>query len=237
MSVRRYDSRTAMYAAAAEYIVGAALDDVASEGQCTIALAGGATPQPFYECLSRPPLHDRMPWSAAHFFWSDERVSANAGELNCAMARDALLGHVPIDEGNIHRPRTELGDVAAIAEDYEQQMRAFFASGSAYPAFDIMMLGMGEDGHVASLFPGETSLQEHERWVVPVEGAHTKPSVPRITFTLPVINSARRVVFLMTGKRKMAILDEIVRDPEKAAKRYPAAMAQPEGELTWFVSE
>jgi 6-phosphogluconolactonase len=148
---------------------------------------------------------------------------------------------VDIPPANINRIPTEIDSAQAAAEGYEKTLRKFFPpavgseEGRYFPSFDLVLLGLGQDGHTASLFPGEAALEERDRWVVAVEGSSASPPVPRITLTLPVINEAKCVLFLASGSNKLKVLQEILNNPHSAI--YPAAHVRPAGKLLWFIDE
>ena len=222
------DVRELMHAAADE-VVRRAEEAVREHGRFTWVLSGGSTPRDLYRLLASPPHCDRMPWSAVHVFWGDERhVPPDHPDSNFRMAREALLDAVPLPAANVHRIRAEEPDAAAAANAYEAELRAFFPEG--WPRFDLVLLGLGRDAHTASLFPGGTAVRERERLVVApwVESQHTF----RITLTPPVLNHARRCMFLVSGEDKAEALRAVLegaRDPE----RYPAQIV--EGRSLWMV--
>lgn len=193
-----------------------------------MALAGGSTPEATYRLLARD-YADRIDWSRVHVFFGDERtVPPEYEDSNYRMAREALLDHVPV--GGVHRMRGELPPAEA-ARAYEEELREFFGPGEV-PGFDLILLGIGEDGHTASLFPNTPALDVTDRWVVenPVE----KLDTVRLTLTAPAINAARAVVFLVAGEGKAGALREILEggaDP----RDYPAKLVQPAGGATWMV--
>jgi 6-phosphogluconolactonase len=195
----------------------------------TIALSGGKTPQFFFQRLTQEPYRSRIPWPKLFFFFVDERcVPPNHPDSNYRMVDEALFQKAPVDRAQIFRMKGEL-DPAAAAADYEALLRDHF-SGQAWPALDLILLGMGADGHTASLFPGTAAVQENNRWVV----ANTAPALnsTRITLTLPVLNQGRHVWFLITGKDKAAMRRQVVTGPNPLR---PASLVAPEkGELRWY---
>jgi 6-phosphogluconolactonase len=227
--IRRFESPEELAAAAAERIRRAAAD--ARLPRFTLVLAGGGTPQPVYRRLAADP---ETPWGRTLLFQGDERcVPRDAPESNWGAALRALAG-APIPEAAVFAVRGELPPAEAAAE-YEGRIRAVFglpAAETAPPAFDLILLGMGPDGHTASLFPGSPALDERRRWVTHTPAPPLEPRVPRVTMTLPVLNAARQVVFLVAGRQKLDILDEILRNPEESARRYPAARIR---RAVWFV--
>lgn len=200
-----------------------------------VALSGGSTPRAFHAVLAAPPYRDQIEWSRLEFYWGDERfVPPDDPESNYRMARETLLDQVPVEARQIHPIPTRAGDPAAVAAAYEAELRRDFALGPGeWPRFDLILLGMGPDGHTASLFPRTAALQERDRLVV----ANDVPQLQavRITLTAPVINRAAAVAFLVAGTDKadaLAAVLEGARDPE----RLPAQLVAPtDGELSWLV--
>lgn len=225
------DAAELMQAAAGE-IVRAAGQAVAARGRFTWALAGGSTPRDLYRLLASDPFRDRLPWPAIHFFWSDERhVPPDHPESNFRMAREAMLDAVPVPPDNIHRVRAEEPDAQRAAAEHEATLRSFFdLSPDAWPRFDLILLGLGKDGHTASLFPGGAAVHERERLVVApwVEAQRAY----RITLTPPVLNHARRALFLVSGEEKAGALHAVI-EGEHQPDRYPAQVV--EGNCLWMV--
>jgi 6-phosphogluconolactonase len=197
----------------------------------TIALAGGSTPRRMYEMLAAD-YGNRIDWSRVMIFWGDERfVAEDSPDSNYRMAREALLDHISIPPENIVPIRTTLFDSPQLAADaYEQALRLHFPAD--LPCFDLVLLGVGEDGHTASLFPGSPALDEYERWVAVTQA----PSQPRtrLTLTPPVLANARRLMFVVSGSGKSEVMDMIINEPEQARERYPAARIAGIGEAVWF---
>jgi len=225
---------------AARLVVELAQRRVKDNGRFTLVLSGGHTPRLLYENLSLPLFSGSMPWSKTHVFWGDERcVPKESRESNYAMARDALLMKVPLPIENVYRMPGEIGSPEEAASEYERTLRDFFIVPESpevgpFPSFDLILLGMGADGHTASLFPGDPAVDEHKRWVASVPGLAAKPPVPRITLTLPVINQAKYVLFLVTGDGKERVVETIRRDPLGAARLYPSAQVQARERLIWY---
>lgn len=219
----------ALSRAAAALFVRLAQQAIRQRGRFTVALAGGHTPRRSYEQLAHPGCRDAIPWEAVHIFWGDERcVPPGDPRSNARMADEALLRHVPIPPDHIH-PIPYEEDPGRAAARYEATLRRFFDEDP--PRFDLILLGLGEDGHTASLFPFHPALEERERWVVAVEGMDP----PRVTLTFPVLNRARRVVFLVTGANKAAIVRAVLRGPSDP-RRWPAQGVRPgPGRLLWLV--
>jgi 6-phosphogluconolactonase len=217
--------------AAAEQFVALAAAAVAARGIFTVALAGGGTPRPVYELLATEPFVQRVDWPRVHVFFGDERcVGPDDPQSNYRMAREALLARVPLPAANVHRIRgEEPPELAALA--YELELRAFFRT-ERPPTLDLIWLGMGENGHTASLFPGTAALRERVRWVVAqyveVVGSW------RITFTPSLINAAREAAFLVEGAGKATTLRRVLHGPYEPDV-LPAQLVRPAGRLRWLV--
>jgi 6-phosphogluconolactonase len=247
--VRKFADIRQLSTAAVGHIIDIARKAVRNKGFCTIVMAGGSTPRLAYELLSTPANAEKMPWRQSHFFWGDERwVTSTHQDSNFAMAHEALLAKVRIPSQNIHRISTDDTNPEEGAARYEKHLRHFFhskppaemkiiADNLSVPCFDLVLLGMGADGHTASLFPGSSLLAEKKKWVAAVPAGVGSPPVARITLTLPVLNGAKNIFFLVTGRVKMAILDTILTRPAEAQKLYPAARIKPVGNLVWLTSE
>jgi 6-phosphogluconolactonase len=202
----------------------------------TVALSGGSTPKALYSLLVTAEYRGQVQWSHVHLFWGDERcVPPDHPESNCRMVQESFLSKINIPESNVHRMAGEKEPKTAAAE-YEAELRKFFRlSGGVLPRFDLILLGLGEDGHTASLFPGTAVLDDRERLVASVFveklGAH------RLTLTLPVLNNGADIIFLVAGQSKSAILKE-VRGANPVSSTLPAAKIQPvHGQLTWLVTQ
>ncbi|MGE5217029.1 MAG: 6-phosphogluconolactonase [Chloroflexota bacterium] len=208
---------------------------IARAGRFAVALSGGSTPKALYSLLASPAYRDRIDWSRSHLFWGDERcVPPDHPESNFRMVREALLAKIQIPGQNIHRMAGEK-EPSEAAADYEGELRNFFALGPGrLPRIDLILLGLGEDGHTASLFPGTTALNEPDRLVAApyVE----KFKAHRLTLTLPVINDAMQVTFLVAGESKSTIVAEIL-GSRTHSPTYPAAKVRPaDGRLTWLIA-
>jgi 6-phosphogluconolactonase len=203
---------------------------IQERGQCTIALAGGGTPKPLYEALAT----QNLPWDKVHVFWGDERyVPADHPDSNQGMARRAWLDKVDIPADNIHPMSTHGESPEADADKHEEHLREFFKVAiGEFPPLDIIVLGIGDDAHTASLFPHTDALQITDRLVT----VGNKDGQPRITFTAPLINHARCVIFLVSGASKQAALAQIFAS-EADALTYPARLIKPQGELWWLLDE
>ncbi|MBM3356434.1 MAG: 6-phosphogluconolactonase [Betaproteobacteria bacterium] len=238
--IRRYATAAELGEAAAAYFAEAAGAAVAERGRFCAALAGGRTPVLLYGALRRLPWLEAVPWTHVHLFWGDERcVPSGHPESNYGLARRELLDRVPIPAENFHHTPVESGTPAQAAAAWEAALHAFFGSGTGkdeFPAFDLVILGMGADGHTASLFPGDAALEEKKRWVMPVS-ARGEPAVARLTLTLPVFNHARRALILVAGADKRETFEAATARRESAQDAYPAARIRPRGTLSWFFTE
>lgn len=216
---------------AADFIVDAAARAIAERGRFVVALSGGGTPKPIYARLAAAEYQARVEWSQVHFFFGDERcVPPDDSRSNYHMARTAWFDHAALPVENIHRIRGE-DDPALAALRYEQEIARVYRANTC-PAFDLILLGMGDNGHTASLFPGAAALRETTRWVVAqyVEVMQTW----RVTFTAPLINAARRVAFLVEGAGKAQMLWNVLKGPYQPDV-LPSQLIQPtRGELHWL---
>ncbi len=201
---------------------------IAQRGVCTIALAGGSTPKPLYEKLA---VQD-LPWDQLQIFWGDERyVPPSDPDSNEGMARQAWLDHVPIPASHVHPMPTQSADPKEAAQDYDQHLQNHFGvQPGEFPALDLILLGLGPDGHTASLFPYTAALEVSDRLIT----VGQKDGQPRLTFTVPFINHARCVVFMVSGENKRPALSEIFA-PEGDANKYPARRINPVGQLIWLL--
>lgn len=226
-----YPDPEALSRAVADLFAERAAQAVAGHGRCAVMLAGGDTPRGTYELLAGKPLRDQVPWAGVHLFWGDERcVSPDDPRSNASMVRRALIDRVSIPAGQVHPIQCD-GDPRGAADEYEELLRRFFA-GTA-PRFDMVLLGLGEDGHTASLFPDSQALEERLRWASVARRADEE--IVRVTLTPPLINQADLVVFLVAGEDKAAILREVLEEHPDPRSR-PARMIVPErGEVLWMV--
>jgi len=228
--VKVYPDKDSLVAGTAEWILSACGEAIAGRGVCSIALSGGSTPRALFRLLAGDPWRKRFDWGRIELFQVDERaVPIDHPDSNFGMIERELLRSIQLSENNVHRMHAELGAQAA-AEEYESQLRKRFVT-AGVPQFDVLLLGMGEDGHTASLFPGTEALHESSRLVLGYTVEQLK--APRITLTFPVINNARKVLFLVSGERKAAILRELFQG-ENPELRYPAAMVEPENGLLYW---
>ena len=220
---------------AAGCFVASALEAMLERGRFIVALSGGSTPKTTMQLLAEPPYRDEIDWGRVHVAWGDERcVPPDDERSNFRLAREALLDRVPIPPAQIYRMPGERNDYDAAADAYEATLRNLFALGPGeQPRFDLIHLGLGTNGHTASLFPGSPALDERERlvaapWVEEV-------GMRRLTLTPPVINAAREVLFLVAGEEKASVVHEVLRGPRDPA-RLPAQLVAPtEGRLTWLL--
>ena len=204
----------------------------------TVALSGGSTPKILYSLLANEePWRSNLPWEKIHFFWGDERhVPPSDPDSNYRMTYEAMLSKAPVPPSNVHRIKGEEPDAQKAAAEYEHELRSFFhLPPHEFPAFELILLGIGPDGHTASLFPGTDALKERERLVVAnwVE----KFNAYRITLTLPVLNNAANVIFLVSGAEKAEVLRAVLKG-ESGAEQFPAQMIRPvNGRSLWLVDE
>jgi 6-phosphogluconolactonase len=201
----------------------------------SVALSGGSTPRMLYELLGSPTFAGRVRWPNVHFFQVDERcVLPDDPQSNYRMIRQALLESAPLPEVNFHRMAAERPDREQAAREYAEELgRVLHPAPGEWPRFDLILLGMGPDGHTASLFPGSAALDEHTVWVAP--NFAPKLNSFRLTLTLPVLNAAAHVIFLVEGADKAETLRQVLEGPEG---RFPAQLIQPaRGRLSWFLDE
>jgi 6-phosphogluconolactonase len=221
--------------AAAHHLLGIAGRAVAERGRFTLVLAGGSTPKGLYALLADDPqMRATMPWSKTHFFWGDERcVPPDHADSNYRMAQEAMLAKAPVVAGNIHRIKAEVPDAA---EQYAQTIKRMFdLMPGQFPRFDLVLLGMGPDGHTASLFPHTTALEENQKTVV--SNFVPKLSANRITLTAPTINHAAQVAFLIAGADKAPALKAVTQGAANPGE-YPAQLVRPvAGEMVWLVDQ
>jgi 6-phosphogluconolactonase len=210
-------------------------ESVTLRGRFAIALSGGRTPAKLYSLWAQAEKQARhTPWDRVHLFWGDERyVPPDDPQSNYRMARETLIAHVPIPESNVHAVPTNLPSPEQAAEAYESELHRFFGSGPA--AFDLQLLGLGPEGHTASLFPGSPALEERQRWVMAVEVPAQPPL--RLTLTPAVLNCGRNTFFLIAGVDKREIIAALRNEPNSAPSKYPAGRIQPLGPVIWFLDE
>ena len=233
--IQVFPNPEALTEAAAVEFVRQADRAIQARGRFTIALSGGSTPKSLYALLATKPWRDQIPWKQIHFFWGDERHAPPSDpSSNFRMTQERLLFQVPIPSENVHRIKAENPDATAAATDYEQDLKQFFQLGeNQFPRFDLVLLGMGSNGHTASLFPGSDAVHEQTRLVVApwVEELNSD----RITLTPPAINNAVCVIFFVTGAEKAAMLKSVLEGTYQP-DRLPAQIIHPtQGRVLWMV--
>ncbi len=218
---------------AAAYIARIARESIVTRGRFTIALSGGNTPGKLYGLLASEPYNSQIDWELVDIFWSDERcVPPDDPESNYFMAHEVLLSRISIPVAQVHRMPADQFNRDAASLTYTWEMQRVFST-NGIPDFDLLQLGMGPEGHTASLFPHQPSLYERERLVMPV--TVPKPPPDRLTFTPPILNAARNVLFLATGADKADALHAVIEGPFNPDE-YPAQIVRPpNGEVTWMV--
>lgn len=226
-----FETTAELNLAAADFIIDTAKNAIAERGRFTISLSGGTTPEKLYSLLATTDFCDQIEWGKTFVFWGDERCVALGDILNNAGRAFALLfDKIKIPASNIYRIPVNLSPVIA-AEKYEEELKLFF--NDELIRFDLILLGLGENGHTASLFPGTTVMDENVQGVKSVYVEEEK--MFRITMTAPLINQARKILFLVSGEKKAEIIKRVFQDPEE---RYPAQLIHPvDGELSWFIDE
>jgi 6-phosphogluconolactonase len=207
----------------------------ANGGRIAICLTGGSSPKLLYELLATDSYRETIPWGRVHWFIGDERfVPANDIRNNMAMARSIFLDRFAPAQ-NVHPIPTDAASPDEAASRYERELTSFYAASKldpAKPLFDLVLMGVGPDGHTASLFPGYPAVQETERWVVGVPQANVEPFVPRVTLTLPALASCREMLFEVSGEGKRAILTRVL-----SGENLPAGRARSNGETVWLVDK
>jgi 6-phosphogluconolactonase len=229
----------ALAATAAELVIGAARAAVQARGRFTLVLSGGSTPEKTYSVLARAERLATIDWSKVFVFFGDERyVPPGDPASNSGMAKRSLLARVPIAPSQVFRIPTEKSSPADSAIAYSRELGRFFEQApdsASVPRFDLVLLGLGDDGHTASLFPGMPAVQVDDRWVTWSPPGVLPPPVDRVTMTLPLLNAAREIVFLVAGEKKANVLREILEE-NPAREKYPAAGIAPTGgSLTWLL--
>lgn len=205
---------------------------ITARGRFSIALSGGNTPRTIYELWAGKPYCDETPWDKVHLFWGDERYVRHDDPFsNFRMACEALISRVAIPPENVHPIPTLSAAPDKSAETYESELREFF--GPRPPEIDVQLMGLGEEGHTASLFPGSPALQEKQRWVLSVTVPATPPE--RLTLTPAVLNHGRNTFFLVSGSQKRQIIAALRNEPDPPTSPFPAARLQPSGPVLWFL--
>jgi 6-phosphogluconolactonase len=235
--VKVFSDLAALSQAAADYFVREAMAAVTTYGRFLVILSGGSTPQELYRLLAGPPYREQVPWLQTHLYWADERlVPPGDPGSNYGQVEQLLINQVTIPPQNVHRIKGELEAAAAVA-DYTWQLEQLADKGAGWPRFDLVLLGLGADGHTASLFPGRAPAEAWQQPVVAVTAAYQGRPAQRVTVTPPVFNSARRILFLVSGSEKAKAL-AAVRQEQNDAEEWPARMIQPqEGAVTWLIDQ
>lgn len=207
-----------------------------TSGRFSVALSGGSTPKRLYQLLANAPYRDALPWDRVHWFFGDDRfVPWDDPNSNYGMANAAMFAHAPVPAGNIHGIAHK-GEPADAAQAYERELKSWYGSDKldpAKPLFDVILLGMGPDGHTASLFPGKPAVDELGRWVTEVPVPGLNPQVPRVTLTFPALASAGSVAFVAAGADKKTMMDRAL----AGDRELPSARVKSNGELIWFVDK
>jgi 6-phosphogluconolactonase len=220
-------------AALAETAARRLVDRVVSRDRAAVCLTGGSSPEGLYRLLGQEPWRAIVPWGRVHWFIGDDRFVPKSDPLsNMGMAQRLFLGSVPAPRGNIHPMATQAKSPDDAAALYERDLKEFYGADTlnpSVPLFDLVLMGLGSDGHTASLFPHSLSLDEKERWVVGVTKAGMEPYVPRVTLTFPTLASTREMLFLVDSAGKRAILSRVL-----AGEDLPAHRAYSDGDLVWL---
>jgi 6-phosphogluconolactonase len=222
--------------ALAERLIETAKDVLTTKDTFSMVLSGGKTPCFLYRLLARG-YSGKISWEKVHLFWGDERcVAMDSRDSNFAMASEAMISKVQVPTENIHRIPAEIMPPEKAAETYERMLQEYFKTeeGESF-LFDAMILGVGEDGHTASLFPGSSALNEKSRWVLAVNAPPSFSPQKRITMTFPLINRSRSIFFLVSGTKKREVVREILKQQETARRLYPAALIHPLGSIAWYI--
>jgi 6-phosphogluconolactonase len=233
--LRVYGDAEQLARAAAGLFVTLAAESIKERGRFRVALSGGSTPRRVYEMLASNGFKRRIEWDRVDFFWGDERyVSADDRDSNYRMTFEALLRHVPVPAANVHRVPTEISPPAAAAGAYEEDIRQCFHHAGSVPQFDLIYLGLGANGHTASLFPHSPALREPSRLVL--ADFVSEVNMWRITMSAPLLNRGHTVAFLIEGPQKAEVLRDVLLGPLDP-ERLPAQLIAPEGKLLWMVDE
>jgi 6-phosphogluconolactonase len=232
-----FQNHTDLTKKAAEIFVSVAKESVTENGRFLTALSGGSTPKALFELLATPAYADQIDWQHTHVFWGDERlVPPDDLGSNYKLAMDTLLAHVPIPKENIHRAKGEL-DVETAVIDYTQQLQEMMLPGESIPRFDLTLMGLGSDGHTASLFPGYPPAYENILPVMAVTANYDGRPAQRITLTPLVFNAARHILFLVTGEKKATALAAVL-NHQNFPEKWPAQRIQPtNGKIIWLVDK
>jgi len=240
--VKRFPDREKLSRDAAEVVSATLIKNVEEKGRGTIVLSGGNTPCLLYEYLSEDMYASKIPWEKIHLFWGDERyVPINHSENNYNTVHTLFISKLSIPSSNIHRIKTELTPPEKAALGYEKELKELFEisgreGAGELPEFDIVLLGIGNDGHTASLFPGGRELDVKERMICAVTAPEQYEQKERITMTLPLINNASKIMFLVSGPGKSSVVARILNNRDTSADMYPAARVRARNELTWYLT-
>ncbi len=230
---RVFPDRDRLYAQAAERVIHLCAAAITARGRCNVALAGGSTPRGLYRCLAEPERQARIDWRHMHLFFGDERaVPPDHPDSNYRMAREALIDHVPIPAAQVHPMRAAPETIEADAEAYARLLARELPDRGGWPGFDLILLGLGPDGHTASLFPGTPALHELGRSVTPVYVERLDSW--RLTLTLPVLDRAGQLLFLVAGADKAAIVAALRTGPQ-GRDPYPVEYLSPRGRVEWLL--
>jgi 6-phosphogluconolactonase len=236
--IRIHRDSQAAAEAAAEFVLEVGKEAIRANGRFFIALSGGTTPESLYRTLASPTFADRFDWSRTTFFFSDERcVPLNDTRSNYALANKTLFTPLSIPPSQVYRMEGESGDPQAAASEYEQRLHFVTKTvPSAQPSLDLILLGLGEDGHTASLFPGASILWDHQRLIAATQSPKDPPN--RLTMTLAAINRASVILFLATGTGKAGVVRAILNPKTEAERQLPASLVKPDwGRLIWFLDQ
>jgi len=213
---------------------------IEKNGKFTLALSGGNTPKTLFNILGNPPYKEKLPWDKMFIFWVDERaVPPDDDACNFKMANEFLLCKINVPSENIFRMKGEAENLEAAASKYETLIKKHVQENAdAIPAFDLILLGMGGDGHLASLFPGENQTHnEKEKLVIQVISDKGSPPVNRLTMTFPLLNNAENLIFLVSEKGKKEVIKAVLYDTEKAKEMYPTALLEAKGKTYWYIAK
>ncbi len=240
--LRIFSSLAALYGYASEKIFSAAYTAIRDHGYCSLVLSGGKTPLGLYERFVSETQRS-FPWNRVHLFWGDERhVPYDSPDSNYGTAKKVLSRCSHIPESSMHPIPFDPSGAERSAVRYERELREFFTAygklHAGFPPYDVVLLGLGSDGHTASLFPGDVvSLSETKRWVVPVWAESADPQGWRVSLTLPVLNNARHTYFIVAGTKKKSVMESILNSSFDAHSKYPAARIRPCGTLKWLYTD
>lgn len=239
-TIRIFPNDDELSAQTADFIIQSAREAVLARGRFTLAFTGGSSPQKAYSLLAQPHHAQQIDWTKSFLFWGDDRfVPPDDERSNFGMVSRILLDHVPVPVANIFPMPVEADSPAQAADYYADTLTQFFdapVGENTPPQFDLILLGLGDDGHVASLFPGFPTLDVTDRWVVSSAPGTMPPPVDRVSVTYPVLNAARQVLFIVNGEKKAEAVQDILEGGAPRERR-PAAGVQPVGELVWYLDQ